>query len=137
MPAGNVDDTEAAHAKTEIRIGENSGTLNLAIPSINIKMIGQKFDQQWSLRKAASSVEEQARMLRLVRKSSLKVETVLKGPRMLVEDLLGLEEGDVVMFDYAVERPLTSVVNGVPKFTGRIISNGNRKAFRIEDHYKA
>jgi flagellar motor switch protein FliM len=122
---------------TEIRIGDSSGTLNMAIPSINIKMIGQKFDQQWSLRKAASSVEEQARMLRLVRKSSLKVETVLKGPRMLVEDLLGLEEGDVVMFDYAVERPLTSVVNGVPKFTGRIISNGNRKAFRIEDRYKA
>lgn len=120
----------------EIRLGENSGTLNFAIPSINIKMIGQKFDQQWSLRKAESSAEEQARMLRLVRTASMKVQTLLNGPRLLVEDLLSLEEGDVLSFDYSLVRPLTSIVNGVPKFTGRVVNHGNKKAFLIEDRYK-
>src|ERR1035438_7572403 len=33
----------------EVRVGEISGTLNFAIPSINIKMIGNKFDQQWRM----------------------------------------------------------------------------------------
>jgi flagellar motor switch protein FliM len=49
----------------EIRIGENSGTLNFAIPSINIKMIGQKFDQQWNLRKTDPTEAGQQRVLKL------------------------------------------------------------------------
>ena len=35
----------------EIRIGETVGMMNIAMPSIIIKMMRQKFDQQWSVRK--------------------------------------------------------------------------------------
>jgi hypothetical protein len=43
----------------EIRIGDSIGMMNIAIPSIIIKMMRQKFDQQWSLRKSAPTEAEQ------------------------------------------------------------------------------
>ena len=84
----------------EIRIGENSGTLNFAIPSINIKMIGQKFDQQWNLRKTDPTEAEQQRVLKLIRTSEATVEARLQGPRLLVRDLLEIEPGHLLRFDY-------------------------------------
>ncbi len=40
--------TEAVVAVAiEIRIGEAVGMMNIAMPSLNVRMMGQKFDQQW------------------------------------------------------------------------------------------
>ncbi len=116
----------------EIRIGDVSGTLNLALPSINIKMIGQKFDQQWSTRRSESTQEEQYRMLKLLFPSRVKVEAQLLGPQLLVEDILKLAEGDVLVFDSPVLRPLTLLVNGTPKFEGHVGTSGKLKAFQIQ-----
>jgi flagellar motor switch protein FliM len=35
----------------EVRIADTIGMMNIALPSIVIKMMRQKFDQQWSMRK--------------------------------------------------------------------------------------
>ena len=48
----------------EVRIGEAVGMMNIAMPSIVIKMMRQKFDQQWSVRKTHASEVEQRRVLR-------------------------------------------------------------------------
>ena len=53
----------------EIRIGETVGMMNIAMPSIIIKMMRQKFDQQWSVRKSESTEAERQRIFRLVRQS--------------------------------------------------------------------
>ena len=47
----------------EIRIGEMAGIMNLGIPSITVKMLRQKFDQQWSVRKTRATEDEHARVL--------------------------------------------------------------------------
>src|SRR5947209_7471526 len=46
----------------EVRIGDTAGMMNLGIPSIVIKMLRQKFDQQWSVRKTQATEAEQARV---------------------------------------------------------------------------
>jgi len=51
----------------EVRIGETVGMMNLAMPSIVIKMMRQRFDQQWSVRKTQASTAEQERILRILR----------------------------------------------------------------------
>ncbi len=117
----------------EIRIGDNSGTMNLAIPSINIKMIGQKFDQQWSLRKTEPTAEEQGRMLDLVQSARMTLETRLEGPRLMVNDLLKLEAGDILSFDYPVSKPLVGTLNGLPKFNGQVVTTGKKRAFVVAD----
>jgi len=116
----------------EIRIGENSGTLNLAIPSINIKMIGQKFDQQWSLRKTDPTEAEQSRALELIRPAQMTLDARLRGPSLVVRDLLAIEPGDVLRFDYRLDQPLYGELNGAAKFQGRVVNSHNKKAFLID-----
>lgn len=125
--------TEAVVAVAiEIRIGESSGTLNLAIPSINIKMIGQKFDQQWNLRKTEPTEEEQLRVLDLVRDSMLMMDARLRGPSLTVQDLLEIEPGDVLRLDYSVAAPIEGELNGSQKYRGRIVVADHKKAFVVE-----
>lgn len=116
----------------EIRIGENSGTLNLAIPSINIKMIGQKFDQQWNLRKTDPTEAEQQRVLKLIRNAEAELNARLRGPKLLIRDLLEIEPGDLLRLDYRVDQLLDCDINGKAKFRGRVVNSNRKKAFLVE-----
>jgi len=116
----------------EIRIGEIYGTLNLAIPSINIKMIGSKFDQQWSLRKTEPTETEQQRALALIRTSEVRLDARLRGPKLLVRDLLDLKAGDLLQLDHRLDQLLDCDVNGTAKFRGRVVNSNQKKAFLIE-----
>ncbi len=120
----------------EVRIAECSGLINIGMPSIIIKMLRQKFDQQWSVRRAESSQEEQARMLKLLQSSSTLLDARLQGPTIPVEDMLRLDVGDVLTFDYPVERPLNFLVNGKLKYRGFVAGAGRKKAFMIEELHK-
>jgi flagellar motor switch protein FliM len=126
--------TEAVVAVAiEIRIGESMGMMNIAMPSIIIKMMRHKFDQQWSLRKSESTDAEQARMLSLIRGSSMDSEVLLSGPEMLLRDLIHLEAGDVVSFDCAAAQPLDMRLNGDRRYVGELVRVGQRAGFRILD----
>ena len=117
----------------EVRIGETVGMMNIAMPSIVIKMMRQKFDQQWSLRKTHASEAEQARVLRYLREASLTLEARLTGPTLTVNDLLKLEEGQLLTFDHPVGRPVDLEINGGKKFTGHVVSTGKKRAFQVEE----
>ena len=120
----------------EVRISECSGVVNIGVPSIIIKMLRQKFDQQWSVRRTESTEEEQARMLRLVQSSNTLLDARLQGPTIPVEDMLRLTTGDVLTFDYPVDRPLNFLVNGKLKYRGFVAGAGRKKAFQIEELHK-
>src|SRR5947207_15993980 len=113
--------------RNEGPIGENAGMMNIGIPSIVVKMLRHKFDQQWSMRRAESTEDEQARILRLIKPAAVHLDTRLAGPTLKVEDLLDISVGDVLTFDYPVARPLNLTVNGVLKFRGNVISTGRNR----------
>jgi len=115
----------------EIRIGEVSGMMNVGIPSIIIKMLRQRFDQQWSIRRGEATEADKKRILSLVAGSFLKMDARLQGPTLSVEDLLGLEEGDVLAFDFPTDRPIDLLVNGTLKFQGEVMSTGRKRAFKV------
>jgi len=117
----------------EVRIGDNAGMMNIGIPSIVVKMLRHKFDQQWSVRKTQSSEEEQGRVLRLARMSRIHLDSRLTGPTMTVEDLMDLKEDDVLTFDFPIGRQLDLTVNGKPKYRGHIVTTGHKRAFQIEE----
>jgi flagellar motor switch protein FliM len=116
----------------EIRLGESIGMMNIAMPSIIIKMMRQKFDQQWNVRKTESTGDEQIRILDLIRSSQMELEVCLKGPTLHLEDLMNLEEGDVLSFDYPVEKPIDLHVNGMLKFRGQVAAVGHKLGFMVE-----
>src|SRR5579871_2619578 len=117
----------------EVRIGDNTEMMNIGIPSIVVKMLRHKFDQQWSLRKSQSSENDQSRILRLVRSSEMHLDGRLIGPTLTLDDLLALSEDDVLAFDYPVGRLIDLVLNGKMKYRGRVVSTGNKRAFQIEE----
>jgi len=119
----------------EVRIGENSGMMNMGVPSIIIKMLRQKFDQQWSVRKTESTSEERDRILRLIRPAATMVDARLQGPTLRVSELLDIQQGDVLTFDFPTERPVDLLVNSKLKFHGHVAGNGRKRAFRIEQLY--
>jgi flagellar motor switch protein FliM len=116
----------------EVRIGESVGMMNIAMPSIVIKMMRQKFDQQWSVRKTHANATEQVRVLRMLRASTLSLEARLEGPTLNIGDLLRLSEGHLLMFDYPVERPVELLVNGTHKYTAHMVSTGRKRACQVE-----
>lgn len=120
----------------EVRIGESSGMMNIGMPSIIIKMLRQKFDQQWSIRKSESTDDEQMRMFNLIQPSSIHIDSRLRGPTLSVENLMLLNEGDVLTFDYPVEKSVDLLLNGHLKYKGVPATTGRKKAFEILEAYK-
>lgn len=120
----------------EVRIGETSGMMNIGFPSIIVKMLRNKFDQQWTVRRSESSQDEQARMLRLIKAGNISLSGRLNGPTLRVEDLIEIAEGDVLTFDFPVDQPLDLTLNGKLKFRGHIVASGNRRAFQITSIHK-
>lgn len=117
----------------EVRIGVTAGIMNIGIPSTLIKMLRQKFDQQWSVRKTKATEEEHVRILNLLRQSSFRVDARLHGPTVGVATLLDLQEGDILALDYPVARPVDFAVNGVLKYTGGVVALGRKRAFQIRE----
>jgi len=115
----------------ELRIGDLTGMMNIGIPSIVVKMLRQKFDQQWSVRKSQATGDEHARVLKLIRPAFVHVDARLQGPTIGVSDLLELQEGDVLALDYPMERPLDFIVNGKLKYSGEVVVTGRKRAFQI------
>jgi flagellar motor switch protein FliM len=116
----------------EIRVGENTGLMNIGMPSIVIKMLRSRFDQQWSVRKTDSTVAEQTRMLTLLKPASLHLDARLEGSTLLVQDLMTLEPGHILNFDHPLDRPLRLVVNGQNKYEGHLVATRNKKSFLVE-----
>jgi flagellar motor switch protein FliM len=107
--------------------------MNIGIPSIFVKMLRQKFDQQWSVRKTEMTEQEQHRTLRLLKPANLHFDARLEGPMLQLRDLLNLEPGDVLKFDYPMEKPVDLFVNGRLKYRGRVVSTGRKIGLAIDE----
>ena len=114
----------------ELRIGEIAGMMNIGIPSIIIKMLGQRMDQH-AVRRTELTEDEQSRIMRLLRPATIRVDTRLSGPTLTVRDLLNLKTNDVLSFDYPVQRPMNVVFNGRRKYLGQIVATGRKRAVEL------
>jgi flagellar motor switch protein FliM len=117
----------------EARLGDHAGMMNLAIPSIVLKMLRQKFDQQWSVRKTEVTEQEYTRMLRLLKPAQIQLDARLQGTTLTMDNLLDLQIGDVLMFDFPVGRPLDLLVNGRVKYRGEVITTGRKRALAVTE----
>ena len=121
----------------EITMGESRGMMNLGIPSIMVKMMGQKFEQQWSIQRRSGSPAEQNQMRLLVNRVPLEIEALISGARIRVEELLNLEQQDVISLDIPVTRPAELLVNGKSKFSGEIVAAGTKRGILVSDSFPA
>ena len=115
----------------EVRIGDISGMMNIGIPSIIVKMLRTKFDQQWTVRKTEATPIEHARFLNLIRPAQMHVDARLEGQTLKVQELLDLKEGDLLVFDHPLAKPFDVSINGTRKYRGEVVSTGRKRAVEI------
>ncbi len=115
----------------EITVGENRGMMNFGIPSILVKMMGQRFEQQWSIGSRSSALGEARPMESISRQIPLTLDPRVTGARMTVRSLLAMERGDVVSLDIPVRRPVSILVDGISKFEGEVVLSGSVRGVMI------
>lgn len=116
----------------EVRVGDTTGMMNIGIPSMVVKALRDKFNQQWMMRSRESTNQDHSRMLNLIRPSRVDLEGRLIGPIMRVRDLVDVKVNDIVVFDFPLGQQLDLYVNGRRKFSGQIVSTGKKRGFQIE-----
>jgi len=115
----------------EVKVGEHAGMLNLGIPSVAIKMLRQRFSQQWSLRRVGGGQSEQERVFQLIQGAQFTVEARLLGSKLQLGTLLGLKPGDVVVFDHPIQRPVRLLINGRERFEAQVCTDGRKRWVRL------
>lgn len=118
----------------EITVGENRGMMNFGIPSILVKMMGQRFEQQWSIGTRSHAPGEVRPMQLVARQIPMTLDPRVTGSRMTVRSLLAMECGDVVSLDIPVRRPANVLVNGVNKFEAEVVLSGSVRSVMINGH---
>jgi flagellar motor switch protein FliM len=115
----------------EITMGEARGMMNFGIPSILIKMMAQRFEQQWSARRRGGARSDVEKMRTLLRGAPVVVDARLRGGGLRVDKLLDLAVGDVISLEIPAGRPADVQINGKLKFQGEIVAAGTRRGVVI------
>ena len=116
----------------ELTLGESRGMMNFGVPSILVKMMGQRFEQQWSIRRRTATERDRDRMRKLVRDIPIPLDVRLDGAPLALSDALALKVGDVVSLDVPVGRPAGLWVSGVRKFDGEIVVAGASRGVQVQ-----
>jgi len=115
----------------ELHAGESVGMLNLGIPSVIVKLLAHKFDQSRSLSPRKATDQDQQKLFERLGSAALQMDVQLSGPSICFGTLLDLKEGDILTFNYPVNRHLDVLVNGSAKFRGEVIQAANMRAVQL------
>jgi flagellar motor switch protein FliM len=115
----------------QIKVAENSGMMNICIPSRMLKVIRHKFDQQWNIRRQKIAGSEADRILNLLKPALVAVSSEIWNSKLSVDDLLKISAGDIIQLNQTAGTPVVLCVGGVPKFAGHVVNRRGRKAFEI------
>lgn len=117
----------------ELRIGSSTGSLNLGIPSILLKLIRHRFEQQWAMRRKEDVTRDSERIHSLVPYIPVDMAAELRGNAIQVRDFLELEVGDVIGLVQQHDKPMLLAVEGTPRFIGHVVRCRERRGFVVMD----
>jgi flagellar motor switch protein FliM len=89
------------------------------------------FDRVRWVRQTDPKPEQQFQIAELLRAVDLEMEVRLEGSSVRIRDLIGLKPGDVLEMDYPEDRKATALLNGEPRFEGRLVQSGQNLAYEI------
>ncbi len=119
----------------ELKLGENTGMMNLCIPSRVLKQLRNKFDQQWNAPRQKSSGSEAEKIFELMKPVPISLTGEIRRSRLTVDDLLKVAVGDVIELNERINDPVYLCVGGIPKYVGRIIQQRGKRAFEISERF--
>ncbi|HCZ34045.1 MAG TPA: flagellar motor switch protein FliM [Holophagaceae bacterium] len=112
----------------EVKMGPVSGMINLAIPSIILEPISNKFDQEMFTGYKKSSTFEEARLLMAsLKRCPMEAAAEIRGTSLRMEEVLQLKPGDLIPLTKRCDAELDLCVDGIPRFLGLVALNPNGK----------
>jgi flagellar motor switch protein FliM len=111
-----------------LKIGEQSGSFEIAVPQTFFDTV-----EQIEVPVVEHPIAGVERNMALLSEAKVELEVILDGPTMVFEELANLTAGQVVQFDYPLQKPLRAVVNGTVSIPCQIVSAGRKRAFQVED----
>ena len=115
----------------EVKLADNSGMMNVSIPSRMLKVIRNRFDQQWNARNKRLVGSDAKKVLRLLHPARMSLRAVVSDNHFTVADLLNVSVGDTIQLNHRIDDPLSLCVNGVPKFSGSVMLKRGKRSFEI------
>lgn len=119
--------------RIEAQIGQNTESIYFAVPSIFVKQSRNLFDRMRAIEHADTKPREQLQIAQLLRAVDVELEVRLEASALRVGDLIGLKTGDVLQLDYPQDRKATGLLNGKPKYQGRVVRSGQNLAYQIAE----
>ncbi len=121
----------------EIKVGETSGMMNICLPSRMLKVIRNRFDQQWTSRRQKTAASEAGKIMALLRTAELSVTGEMRDNSLTVDELLKVSGGDIIQLNRSLGDPLLLCVGGIPKFHGYLVARRGKIAFEITEKFVA
>lgn len=116
----------------EFRVDEAIGMINLAIPSITMKSMVSKFDEQGTFSESIPDRAEQEHILTMLSRAVVTLEPALTS-RISMRDLLTLKSDSVILLGHPVNQLIVAGANGRTKFEGEVISDDGQLGFLISN----
>lgn len=120
----------------EVNVGNRLGAMSVCIPYTVLEPITQQLSAQvWfsSGRPQGSTSEEREVMQALISRSELEMRVELGGVDLPTRELMQLQEGDTIVLDARVGRPLQVIVDDLARFEGLPGTSGKHLALRVTD----
>jgi len=119
----------------DVSIGDTKGTMSLSIPCINLEGIIEQLNKNKMLpkRQLDQAQDDLLRdtMLSHIHSSSLELRGVLGETQLTIQDITGLQVGDVVRLDQVAGKNVKVTIGGRAWFYGVIGTSRNRKAIKV------
>ena len=120
----------------EVNLGNHLGAMSICVPFTVLEPIaGQLSAQMWHLAGSQPKYGAQSRkvMTALLAKAPLDIAVQLGVAEVPVRAVLDMEEGDTLLLDARVDRPLSLTIGGHERFLCRPGMVGNRVGVRVTD----
>lgn len=115
-------------------IGETSGMINICIPHVVLEPIVSKLSIHYWMQAPVDKQGNETELRDLstsIQKASIDMKAILGETSIHVEELINLREGDVLMLNQQIDRPLDVKVDNQVKFKAQPGKQKNRMAIQI------
>jgi flagellar motor switch protein FliM len=119
----------------ELKMGNRAGTMSLCIPYTVIEPVMPALSQQSSFnyQRRSRATEYLPRMTRNVGTAPLEMRAVLGRTQISVDDLMGLQAGDLLTLDKPADSEVAVTIEGQTKFRGKLGKYRDKKAVRVTE----
>jgi len=115
----------------KVRLSETEESFRVAIPVLAIRLAALQ-QQQHAAGQVAGETAERAALLRVLGGATVQLEAVLGGSAIRLGELAAMQPGQILMIAQPAGSHLDCLVNGIAKFRGELISQGDHHGLQVD-----